>query len=54
MPSYEYYCRPCDKTFSVRLSIKDHDTQQVTCPHCHGTEVEQIFSSFVAMTSKKS
>jgi putative FmdB family regulatory protein len=54
MPSYDYYCRKCDKTFTRNMSIKDHDSEQVTCPHCQGTEVEQVLSSFVAMTSKKS
>ena len=54
MPSYEYFCRKCDKMFTRHMSIKDHDTEQVTCPHCQETEVEQVLSSFVAMTSKKS
>jgi putative FmdB family regulatory protein len=54
MPTYEYHCRPCDRTFIVHLAIKEHDTAQVRCPHCQGTEVEQRFAPFVAVTSKKS
>jgi putative FmdB family regulatory protein len=54
MPSYEYHCHKCDETFTMRMGVKDHDTEQITCPHCQSIEVEQILSSFVAMTSKKS
>ena len=54
MPTYEYYCRKCDRTFVVYMSLKEHDTEQVRCPHCEGREVEQIITPFVAVTSKKS
>ena len=54
MPSYDYYCRDCDRTFTVYMSLQDHDTVQVHCVQCQGTQVEQRLSVFVAMTSKKS
>ena len=54
MPTYAYECRDGERTFTVRLSIKDHDTAQVRCPHCQGTKVEQVIAPFVAVTSKKS
>ena len=54
MPTYEYYCRQCDTTFTVHMSISNHDTEEVPCPQCKGAEVEQVISSFVAVTSKKS
>ena len=54
MPNYEYYCRQCDRNFTVYMSIKDHETEQVRCAHCQGTQVEQVLTSFVAVTSKKS
>jgi putative FmdB family regulatory protein len=54
MPSYEYRCRTCDRTFEIRLSVQDHDAGRARCPHCQGQEVEQVMTSFVAMTSKKS
>ena len=54
MPAYEYYCRPCDRTFIVVMSITEHETKQVECPHCHGAQVEQLLSTFIARTSKKS
>jgi hypothetical protein len=36
------------------MSLKEHGTKPVQCPHCKETNVEQIISSFVAVTSKKS
>ena len=54
MPSYEYYCRQCDRTFTVHMSLKDHETEEVRCVYCQGTQVEQVLTSFVAVTSKKS
>jgi putative FmdB family regulatory protein len=54
MPTYDYYCRDCDRTFTVQLSLKDHDTGSVCCPNCKDTRVEQVMAPFVAVTSKKS
>jgi putative FmdB family regulatory protein len=54
MPIYDYYCRACDRTFEVHLSIQEHDAHQVQCPHCHSTQVEQAVTHFTTVTSKKS
>jgi putative FmdB family regulatory protein len=56
MPAYEYACRTCDREFVIYMTIKekDHDTRPVQCPHCQGTNVERLFSPFVAVTAKKS
>jgi putative FmdB family regulatory protein len=54
MPMYDYYCRPCDRTFTVVMSLKEHETHQVQCSRCHGIQVEQLLSAFIAKTSKKS
>ena len=54
MPSYEYYCQACDRVFVAYMSLHEHDTAEVRCPQCKGTEVKQVLSSFVAVTSKKS
>src|SRR5713101_5446546 len=45
MPAYEYYCRPCDRTFTVVMSLTEHEAKQVECPHCHGVQVEQLLST---------
>jgi putative FmdB family regulatory protein len=54
MPLYEYTCRECEKTFSIRLSVKDHERKRPKCPHCGSRKLTQQFSSFFAKTSKKS
>jgi putative FmdB family regulatory protein len=54
MPTYEYFCLTCNKTFSQVLTLAEFDKQKVVCPECHGTNVEQRPASFYAVTSKKS
>lgn len=54
MPTYEYLCRTCHKTFSKTLTLAEAGKQKTVCPHCHGTRVEQRPSVFYAVTSRKS
>jgi putative FmdB family regulatory protein len=54
MPIYEYVCKKCGKRFDLAMTISEHDTKQVQCPHCKNTEVEQQLQAFFAKTSKKS
>ena len=54
MPTYDYYCRACDRTFERHLSVQEHDAHQVQCPHCQSPEVEQVLTLFSTVTSKKS
>ena len=54
MPSYEYACKQCKKTFTLILSVSEHDKKRVACPKCKSRKVEQRFGSFFAVTSKKS
>jgi putative FmdB family regulatory protein len=54
MPTYDYHCRACDRTFEMHLSVQEHDARQVQCPHCHSTQVEQVLTHFSTVTSKKS
>ena len=54
MPYYDYYCKACKRSFSKILTIHEHDTESIRCPHCGGKNVEQKFSAFYAVTSKKS
>jgi putative FmdB family regulatory protein len=54
MPTYEYRCEKCAKTFSVSMSIADHDKGGATCPECKGRSVVQQYTAFYAKTSKKS
>ena len=54
MPYYDYYCKSCEKTFSRVLSINQHENERIKCPHCGSRNVEQKYSAFYAVTSKKS
>jgi putative FmdB family regulatory protein len=54
MPHYEYVCNACKKSFSKIFSIAQHDTEKTVCPHCGSQEVEQRWSAFSAVTSRKS
>jgi len=53
MPHYEFFCRACRKTFSRMLALVDWGEEEITCPHCGGHEVEQVWSAFSLFTSQK-
>jgi len=54
MPQYEYVCQACRKPFSKVLTFAEYEKGNVKCPHCSSNKVEQKFSAFYAVTSKKS
>jgi len=54
MPVYEYVCNDCHTSFEVILTIREHDEEEVVCPRCGGTKIEQGVAEFFAVTSRKS
>ncbi len=54
MPTYEYRCQSCGATFEQVQHISEHATAQPSCPKCQSDDVQQLMSSFVAQTRKKS
>jgi len=54
MPHYEFFCHECKKFFARILSLVDYEEGEVVCPHCGGKDVEQRWSAFHAIASKKS
>ncbi len=54
MPRYEFFCHTCKKLFSKILSLVDYEEGEILCPHCSSKEVEQCWSAFNAIMSKKS
>ena len=54
MPVYGYVCNDCQKTFERLLSLHEHDSKQMRCPHCGSKNIEQEAAVFYAVTSKKS
>ena len=53
MPHYEFFCHACKKTFSKVLTLAEYDKGEVICPDCGSKEVEQSWSAFSAITSRK-
>ena len=54
MPHYEYFCNACKEMFSKVLTMTEHEADKTSCPHCGSHDVEQRWSTFSAVTSKKS
>ena len=54
MPHYKFFCQKCKKFFDKILSLVDYEEDEVLCPHCGSKKVEQRWSIFSAVTSKKS
>ena len=54
MPSYEFQCKKCNKSFSVTLTIKEREAGRIACPTCGSKDAEPLLGPFFAKTSKKS
>lgn len=54
MSHYVFHCQDCNKEFSQSLHLSEVETVSVICPHCGSKKVNQLVSSFSAVTSKKS
>lgn len=55
MPTYDFRCTACKKTFSVTMTYDEYDAKKVRCPTCKKSKpVERVFSTVFAKTSKKS
>lgn len=54
MPMYDYKCLDCGKESLIAMTLKEHEAKNARCPHCGGVRMEQVITSFVAKTTKKS
>ncbi len=55
MPTYDFKCEKCKKSFTVEMSISDYEKRKrFRCPKCKSTRVKRQITSFQAITSKKS
>jgi putative FmdB family regulatory protein len=54
MPTYDFVCEKCNKTFTLFMSISDYEKKKYACPICKSKKVKQQVSSFQTVTSKKS
>ena len=51
---YDYKCLDCGKESLLVLTLKEHEGDNVICPLCKSTNVRQMYTSFIAHTTKKS
>ena len=55
MPTYEFQCEKCKKTFTEKQTFEEHDEhKKIKCSKCGSTGVRQVIGSTFAKTSKKS
>ena len=54
MPHYEFLCHASKKTFTKILTLVDYEEDGVVCTHFGSNDVEQRWSAFSVITSKKS
>jgi putative FmdB family regulatory protein len=54
MPTYEFYCEECKESFTLILSISEHEDEKFGCPKCKTKKIKQQITTFQAVTSKKS
>ena len=55
MPYYDYECKECGKTFTVKETFAEHDRHRhVKCPLCESRRTERILAEVFAQTAKKS
>jgi len=54
MPMYDYKCLDCGKESLVILTLKEHETGKAVCPLCQSTNMKQLYTSFIAHTTRKS
>jgi putative FmdB family regulatory protein len=54
MPMYDYKCLDCGKESLVVLTLKEHESGKAVCPLCQSTNMKQLYTSFIAHTTKKS
>ncbi|NGZ96611.1 MAG: hypothetical protein CV089_10885 [Nitrospira sp. WS110] len=54
MPMYDYKCLDCGKESLIVVTLKEHEAGAVSCPACGSKKLQQLFSPFIAHTTKKS
>ena len=54
MPSYEFQCEKCKKTFTLFLRLKEYEKGDFKCPECDSREVKKQIWTFQTKTSRKS
>ncbi len=50
MPLYEFHCRGCGETFTVRRPFSAAK-EPATCPHCAGQDTTRAFATFACRSN---
>ena len=40
MPTYEFYCEECKKSFIIILSISEYEKEKYSCPKCKDQKIK--------------
>jgi putative FmdB family regulatory protein len=54
MPTYEFVCEQCKKSFSLLLKLSEYEKKKYSCPKCKSKKVKQQLTPFQTKTAKKS
>ena len=54
VPTYQYRCEKCGKSFERTETITEHEKAKSKCPKCDSKKVTQVPGRVHAVTSKKS
>lgn len=54
MPTYDFHCESCNKSFTRKMSLSDYEKKKFDCPECKSHKVKQQITGFQTRTSKKS
>jgi putative FmdB family regulatory protein len=54
MPTYQYRCKECGKSFERTETISEHEKAKVRCSKCDGKNLTQVPGRVHVVTSKKS
>jgi len=54
VPTYQYRCEKCGKSFECTETITEHERAKANCPKCDSKKVSQVPGRVHVVTSKKS
>jgi putative FmdB family regulatory protein len=54
MPTYEYRCADCGRSFDRVEPLAEHGRHHPPCPKCGSKHVEQVMTPFYPKTAHKS